>query len=224
MITFHSFSFLPDWVFLNWEGEERESGREFLSLLKFLCEDGWVSVRYRKGPDHHWMTLLAATKPNWSRPPAANGPERNSPGWVMTVFSAFLFTPFWCPRTPHLTPAATSPVPFPYPCSQPWVPHWPSLSVIYTNTHIHTMLLVTVSACVEHLATDAADRSGRGNQRTICLDETWSSCVSHTDELDGKVSAWQKLGLLLRWFCERNGFNPKAKECFRFWGNVQNKQ
>lgn len=183
MITFHSFSFLPDWVFLNWEREERESGREFLSFLKVLCEDGWVSVHYRKGPDHHWMTLLGVTKPNWSRPPAANGPERNSPGWVMTVFSAFLFTPFWCPRTPHLTPAATSPIPSPYPLHQLLgTPLAFSSSVIYTNTHIYTMLLVTVSVCVEHLATDAADRSGTGNQRTICLNETWFSCLSHTEE------------------------------------------
>lgn len=147
-----------------------------------------MSVHYRKGPDHHWMTLLGATKPNWSRPPAANGPERNSPGWVMTVFSAFLFTPFWCPRTPHLTSAATSSMPSLYPCTQPCVPP-PGLpsSVIYTNT-IYTMLLVTVSVCVVHLATDAADR----NQRTICLDESWSSCLSHTVELDGRVSVCLK--------------------------------
>lgn len=138
MITFHSFSFLPDWVFLNWEGEERESGREFLSFLKVLCEDGWVSVHYRKGPDHHWMTLLGVTKPNWSRPPAANGPERNSPGWVMTVFSAFLFTPFWCPRTPHLTPAATSPIPSLHPLRQLWAPPWPTLLVSSTLTHTST--------------------------------------------------------------------------------------
>lgn len=171
MITFHSFSFLPDWVFLNWEGEEWESGREFFSLLKVLCEDGWVSVHYRKGPDHHWMTLLGVTKPNWSWPPAANGPERNSPGWVMTVFSAFLFTPFWCPCTPHLTPAATSPVPSPY-LLYPTLcaPLAFSSCVMYTNTHFYTILLVTVSVCVLHSATDAADRSGKGNQRTICLD------------------------------------------------------
>lgn len=94
-----------------------------------------MSVRWRKGPDHHWMTPLAGTKPHWSRPPAANGPERNSPGWVMTVFSAFLFPPFWCPRTPHLHPAATSPCFLPVPL-QPALaappPTRPSL-VIYTN-------------------------------------------------------------------------------------------
>lgn len=113
------------------------------------------------------MTLRGATKPNWSRPPAANGPERNSPGWVMTVFSAFLCTPFWCPRTPHLTPAATSPCPSlssppPLPFSQPWVAL--SSRVIHTNPNVRTMLLITVSVCEELLATDAADRSGRENQ------------------------------------------------------------
>lgn len=126
-ISFHDHFSL--FLFLAWlglfkteKGKRERARREFLSLLKVLCADGWVSVRYRKGPDHHWMTLLRVTKPNWSRPPAANGPERNSPGWVMTVFSAFLFTPFWCPRTPHLTPAATSPVSSQCPCSQPSVP------------------------------------------------------------------------------------------------------
>lgn len=145
MITFHSFSFLPDWVFLNWEGEERESGREFLSLLKVLCEDGWVSVHYRKGPDHHWMTLLGVTKPNWSRPPAANGPERDSPGWVMTVFSAFLFTPFWCPHTPHLTQQPPALFPPRTPAANPRYPLALSSRVSYTNTYVYTMLLVTVS-------------------------------------------------------------------------------
>lgn len=145
-----------------------------------------MSVHYKKGPDHHWMTLLGATKPNWSRPPAANGPERNSPGWVMTVFSAFLFTPFWCPRTPHLTPAATSPFPSPFPCSQPWVACWPSLLVSSTLTHTSTQCCWSQCLSVK-MATDAADRSGRVNQRTICLDETWSSCLSCTAELDGRA-------------------------------------
>lgn len=168
MITFHSFSFLPDWVFLKLRRErEREPGREFLSLLRVLCEDGWVSARYRKGPDHHWMTLLRVTKHNWSRPPAANGPERNSPGWVMTVFSAFLFTPFWCPRTPHLTPAATSPVSSQYPSSQPSVPPGLLLSSTLTRTQS-----CGPSVCEEHLAADAEVRAG-----TICLNERWSSCL-----------------------------------------------
>lgn len=79
-----------------------------------------------------------------------------------------------------------------------------SSSVIYTNTHIYTMLLVTVSVSVVHLAADAADRSVRGNQKTICLDETWSSCLSHTVELDGGVSRRQKLGLLVHFIRELN--------------------
>lgn len=93
-----------------------------------------MSASYRKDPDHHWMTLLRVTKHNWSRPTAANGPERNSPGWVMTVFSAFLFTPFWCPRTPHLTPAATSPVSSQYSNSHHSVPPGPLLSSTLTRT------------------------------------------------------------------------------------------
>lgn len=121
-----------------------------------------MSVHYKKGPDHHWMTLLGATKPNWSRPPAANGPERNSPGWVMTVFSAFLFTPFWCPRTPHLTPAATSPSPSPLPCSQPWVASRPSLLVSSTLTHTSTQCcwsqcLSVRSSWQQMLQTDQAE-------------------------------------------------------------------
>lgn len=171
-----------------------------------------MSVHYKKGPDHHWMTLLAATKPNWSRPPAANGPERNSPGWVMTVFSAFLFTPFWCPHTPHLTPAATSPVPSPYPCSQPRVPHWPSPLVSSTLTHTSTQCcwsqcLSVCSTWQQMLQTDQAE-----GIRTICLDETWSSSVSHTAELGGKVSARWKFGLLIHRVCEVNGciFNPRG--------------
>lgn len=133
-----------------------------------------MSVCYRKGPDHHWMTLLRVTKPDWSRPPAANGPERNSPGWVMTVFSAFLFTPFWCPRTPHLTPAATSPVSSQYPCSQPSVPPGLLLSSTLTSTSTQSC---GPSVCEEHLAADAEVRAG-----TICLDERWSSCFSSTVE------------------------------------------
>lgn len=85
-----------------------------------------MSVHYRKGPDHHWMTLLGLTKPNWSWPPAANGPERNSPGWVMTVFSAFLFRLFWCP----VPPTATSPV--------PCVPFWSSPLISCTLAHTST--------------------------------------------------------------------------------------
>lgn len=189
MITFHSFAFLPDWLLLNWEGEERESGREFLSLLKVLCEDGWVSVHYRKGPDHHWMTLLGATKPNWSRPPAANGPERNSPGWVMTVFYAFLFTPSWCPHThPHLTPVATSPVPSPYLCFQLWVLPWSSPGVIYT--------VFVISVCVMHLATDAVDRSGRRDHGTICWDKWCSSCFSQSSIEEAVL---EKVGLSGIW-------------------------
>lgn len=78
-----------------------------------------MSVHYRKGPDHHWMmTLLEATKHNWSRPPAANGPKRDSPGWVMTVFSAFFSSPFYCPFAPHLTSVATNLMPSSNPCSE----------------------------------------------------------------------------------------------------------
>lgn len=112
------------------------------------------------------MTLRGATKPNWSRPPAANGPERNSPGWVMTVFSAFLFTPFWCPRTPHLTPAATSPCPslsspLPPPFSQTWVAL--SSRVIHTNPNVRTMQNLCVrSSWQQMLQTYQAGRT-RGN-------------------------------------------------------------
>lgn len=123
-----------------------------------------MSVHYRKGPDHHWMTLLGATKPNWSRPPAANGPERNSPGWVMTVFSAFLFTPFWCPRTPHLTSSATSPMRSPYtPASNPCVPPWPPPLVSLTLTHTSTQYCWSQCLSVwctwqQMLQTDQAER------------------------------------------------------------------
>lgn len=54
------------------------------------------------------------------------------------------------------------------------------------------MLLVTVSVSAGHSPTDAADRSVRGNQRTICLDESWFSGLSHTAELDGGVSLQPK--------------------------------
>lgn len=176
-ISFHDH--FRSFLFLAWLGlfkrrrgteREREPAENFSPSLKGFVW-GRLSERplpkKKKGPDHHWMTLRGATKPNWSRPPAANGPERNSPGWVMTVFSAFLFTPFWCPRTPHLTPAATTPPPpplrspLPPPFSQPWVAL--SSRVIHTNPSVRTMVLVTVSVCEELLATNAADRSGREN-------------------------------------------------------------
>lgn len=144
-----------------------------------------MSVGYRKGPDHHWMTLLRVTKPHWSRPPAANGPERNSPGWVMTVFSASLFTPFWCPRAPP---------PPPYPCShQPCflpVPLQPTLGaprpslVIYTNKYVHPK---PRSQWVSNWAADAEVRAG-----PICPDERCSSCLSSMVET-GKMEIFPSL-------------------------------
>lgn len=115
------------------------------------------------------MTLRGATKPNWSRPPAANGPERNSPGWVMTVFSAFLCTPFWCPRTPHLTPAATSPCPSLSSPPPPYLanPGSPSLLVSSTPTQTSAQCCWSQCLCVrsswqQMLQTDQAGRT-RGN-------------------------------------------------------------
>lgn len=99
-----------------------------------------MSVHYRKGPDHHWMTLLRATKPNWSRPPAANGPERNSPGWVMTVFSAFLFYALLVPSYPPPYPSSHQPRSLPVPLHPTLVapPHWLYLLVSFTLTHTST--------------------------------------------------------------------------------------
>ena len=97
-----------------------------------------MSVHYRKGPDHHWMTLLRATKPNWSRPPAANGPERNSPGWVMSVFSALFLRPLGAlvPPPPH--PSGHQPCYLPVPLHPTHAPHRPSLLVSFTLTHTST--------------------------------------------------------------------------------------
>lgn len=125
-----------------------------------------MSVHYRKGPDHHWMTLLGVTKPNWSWPPAANGPERNSPGWVMTVFSAFLFTPFWCPRNPPPLPQQPPALCPPHtPFTQHCVPHWPSLLVSCTLTHTFTQYCWSQCLSVwctwqQMLETDQAEREG----------------------------------------------------------------
>lgn len=105
MITFLS-SFLPHCFFLN-RGKRVRDGYFFLSPVKGFCvrTAEWASVT-EKAPDHHWMTPLGATKPNWSQPPSANGPERKSLGWVMTVFC----NSSSCTTSPYLTS-------FMFPCS-----------------------------------------------------------------------------------------------------------
>ena len=157
------------------EGEgERESWSESLSLLKVLCGDGWVSVHYRKGPDHHWMmTLLGATKPNWSRPPAANGPERNSPGWVMTVFSAFLCSPLWCPRTPPPPPLPQRP---PAPCP----PHTPEPGPVHPAARLSPL----ESLSLTHTSAQSCW------SQCLCVLCTWQQMLQTDQGLKDHMSGW----------------------------------